>query len=99
MSLADQSPAAVLVFQTLLQHGPLSRAEIGRRTGLSPGAVTKAATPLIADGWITEAGRPSVERTTGRPATLIAVRAARARFAGVKVTGDELIGVLADLTA
>ncbi|MFE6548431.1 ROK family protein [Streptomyces sp. NPDC004096] len=99
MSLADQSPAAVLVFQTLLQYGPLSRADVGRRTGLSPGAVTKAATPLIADGWITEAGRPSVERTTGRPATLIAVRATRARFVGVKVTGDELIGVLADLTA
>ncbi|MET8641214.1 ROK family transcriptional regulator [Streptomyces sp. NPDC004675] len=99
MSLADQSPAAVLVFQTLLQYGPLSRADVGRRTGLSPGAVTKAVTPLIADGWITEAGRPSVERTTGRPATLIAVRATRARFVGVKVTGDELIGVLADLTA
>jgi predicted NBD/HSP70 family sugar kinase len=98
MTLADQPPAAVLVFQTLLQHGPLSRAEIGRRTGLSAGAVTKAATPLIADGWITEAGRP-VERANGRPATPIAVRAERARFAGVKVTGDELIGVLADLTA
>ncbi|MEU6217870.1 ROK family transcriptional regulator [Streptomyces sp. NPDC047022] len=99
MSLADQPPAAALVFRTLLQHGPLSRAEIGRRTGLSPGAVTKVATPLIADGWITEAGRPSTERAGGRPATLIAVRAERARFVGVKVTGDELIGVLADLTA
>ncbi|MBM9509911.1 ROK family transcriptional regulator [Actinacidiphila acididurans] len=99
MSLADQPPAAVLVFQTLLAHGPLTRAEIGRRTGLSPGAVTKVATPLLADGWITELGRPAVERANGRPATLIAVRAERARFAGVKVTGDELIGVLADLTA
>lgn len=99
MTLADQPPAAALVFQTLLVHGPLTRAEIGRRTGLSPGAVTKVATPLLADGWITELGRPAVERASGRPATLIAVRAERARFAGVKVTGDELIGVLADLTA
>ncbi|MGR6968793.1 ROK family protein [Streptomyces cynarae] len=99
MSLADQPPAAALVFQTLLQHGPLSRAEVGRRTGLSPGAVTKVATPLIDDGWIAEVGRPTVERANGRPATLIAVRAERARFIGVKVTGDELIGVLADLTA
>lgn len=99
MSLADQPPAAALVFRTLLQHGPLSRAEVGRRTGLSPGAVTKVATPLIDDGWITEAGRPVVERANGRPATLIAVRPERARFIGVKVTGDELIGVLADLTA
>lgn len=99
MTLAGQPPAAALVFQTLLVHGPLTRAEVGRRTGLSPGAVTKVTTPLLADGWITELGRPAVERASGRPATLIAVRAERARFVGVKVTGDELIGVLADLTA
>ncbi|MFG3023170.1 ROK family protein [Streptomyces sp. NPDC048254] len=98
MTLADQPPAAALLFQTLLAHGPLTRAEIGRRTGLSPGAITKVATPLLTDGWITELGR-TAERTAGRPATLIAVRADRARFVGVKVTGDELIGVLADLTA
>ncbi|MFE4967433.1 ROK family protein [Streptomyces sp. NPDC056660] len=98
MTLADQPPAAALLFQTLLAHGPLTRAEIGRRTGLSPGAITKVATPLLTDGWITELGR-AAERTAGRPATLIAVRADRARFVGVKVTGDELIGVLADLTA
>jgi predicted NBD/HSP70 family sugar kinase len=98
MTLADQPPAAALLFQTRLAHGALTRAEIGRRTGLSTGAITKVATPLLADGWITELGR-SAERTAGRPATLIAVRAERARFVGVKVTGDQLIGVLADLTA
>src|SRR5689334_6745309 len=99
MTLADQPPAAALVFQTLLSQGPLTRAEVGRRTGLSAGAVTKVATPLLADGWITELGRPAGERLNGRPATLVAVRPERACFAGVKVTGDELIGVLADLTA
>jgi predicted NBD/HSP70 family sugar kinase len=101
MTLADQPPAAALVFQALLVHGPLTRAEVGRRTGLSPGAVTKVATPLLADGWITELGRPADagERGSGRPAVPIAVRAERARFVGVKVTGDELIGLLADLTA
>jgi len=69
MTLADRPPAAALVFQTLLAYGPLTRAETGRRTGLSPGAVTKAASGLLADGWITEAGRPSAERVGGRPAT------------------------------
>ncbi|MBK3562333.1 ROK family transcriptional regulator [Streptomyces sp. MBT62] len=98
MTLADQPPAASLLFQTLLAHGPLTRAEVGRRTGLSPGAVTKVATPLLTDGWITELGR-STARTQGRPATLMAVRGERARFVGIKITGDELIGVLADLTA
>ena len=99
MTLSDQPPAAALVFQTLLAHGPLTRAETGRRTGLSPGAVTKVATPLLADGWITELAEPAPKRATGRPATLIAVRGERARFIGVKVTADELIGVVADLTA
>ncbi|MEW1649086.1 ROK family transcriptional regulator [Streptomyces sp. NPDC091219] len=99
MTLSDQPPAAALVFQALLQYGPLSRAEVGRRTGLTPGAVTKVVTPLMADGWISELGRPATERGTGRPATLIAVCAERALFVGVKVTGEELIGVLTDLTA
>jgi predicted NBD/HSP70 family sugar kinase len=84
----------------MLTHGPLTRAEISRRTGLSSGAVTKAATPLLDDGWIVELGRPSGDdHPTGRPATLVAVRAERASFLGIKVTGDELIGVLTDLTA
>ncbi len=99
MKLADRPPAAAAVFRTLLAHGPLSRAEIGRRTGLSAGAVTKVTAPLLSDGWITEQGRPAGERTNGRPATLIAVRPERACFVGVKVTADEAIAVLTDLTA
>lgn len=99
MDLSDQAPAAALVFQTMLAHGPLTRAEVGRRTGLSSGAVTKAATPLLDDGWIVEVGRPAGDRPTGRPATLVAVRPERASFLGVKVTADELIGVITDLTA
>jgi predicted NBD/HSP70 family sugar kinase len=99
VELPNQAPAAALVFRTMLAHGPLTRAEVGRRTGLSSGAVTKAATPLLDDGWIVELGRPAGDQLAGRPATLVAVRAERASFLGVKVTADELIGVLTDLTA
>lgn len=99
MELPNQAPAAALVFQTMLAHGPLSRAEIGRRTGLSSGAVTKATAPLLDDGWIVELGRPAGEPVAGRPATLVAVRAERAHFLGIKITEDELFGVLTDLTA
>ena len=99
MDLPNQAPAVGLVFQTVLTHGPLSRAEVGRRTGLSPGAVTKATTPLLDDDWLEEIGPPPGDRLAGRPATLVAVRAERARFLGVKVTADELFGVLTDLTA
>ena len=99
MELPNQAPAVTLVFKTVLTHGPLTRAEVGRRTGLSPGAVTKAATPLLDDEWIVELGRPDGRQAAGRPATLVAVRAERAGFLGVKVTADELFGVLTDLTA
>ncbi len=101
--LPTQAPAATQVFHTVLAHGPLSRAEVGRRTGLSAGAVTKAATPLLEDDWIEEIGPPSgggvTGRAAGRPATLLAVRAQRAGFLGVKVTAEELFGVRTDLTA
>jgi predicted NBD/HSP70 family sugar kinase len=99
VDLPNQAPAVTLVLQTVLTHGPLTRAEVGRRTGLSPGAVTKAATPLLDDDWIVELGHPPGDRLAGRPATLVAVRADRASFLGVKVTADELFGVLTDLTA
>ncbi|WP_406458122.1 ROK family transcriptional regulator [Streptomyces sp. NBC_00876] len=98
MNISHQPPSAALVLQTLLTQGPLTRAELGRRTGLSSGAVTKVSAPLLDDGWITELGL-SGERQPGRPATLVAVRPERARFIGVKVTADELIGMLVDLTA
>ena len=48
----------------------------------------------MVDGWITEVGRPTTERASGRPATLIAVRAERALFAGELFTTTVLWGVL-----
>lgn len=98
MNLSRQPPSAALVLQALLTQGPLTRAELGRRTGLSSGAVTKVSAPLLDDGWITELG-PSGDRQPGRPATLVAVRPERAGFIGIKITSDELIGMLVDLTA
>jgi predicted NBD/HSP70 family sugar kinase len=98
MELRSRPPAVAHVLQTVLVHGPLTRTEIGQHTGLSSGAVTKAATPLLEDGWIAELARPVVDRPAGRPATLVAVRGERASFLGVKVTADELIGVRVDLT-
>ncbi|WP_328694806.1 ROK family transcriptional regulator [Streptomyces sp. NBC_00342] len=98
MNLSRQPPSAALVLQALLTQGPLTRAELGRRTGLSSGAVTKVSAPLLDDGWITELG-PAGDRQPGRPATLVAVRPERAGFIGIKITSDELIGMLVDLTA
>jgi predicted NBD/HSP70 family sugar kinase len=94
--LLASTPAASLVFTTVLSHGPLTRAEIARRTGLSAAAVTKAVRPLMAVGYLVE--DPSAEsRTLGRPACPVRVDPGKAFFIGVKVTGDEIIAVLTDL--
>ncbi|WP_240669971.1 ROK family transcriptional regulator [Actinoplanes solisilvae] len=88
------------VFTTVLTEGPLSRVALARRLGLSSGAVTKAARPLIELGYLEELA--ATERTgpgAGRPASPLAIRADCEYFVGVKITGDELIGVVCDLRA
>jgi predicted NBD/HSP70 family sugar kinase len=94
------APAALAVFTTVLTEGPLSRVTLARRLGLSSAAVTKAARPLLDTGYLHELA--ATERTgpgAGRPASPLAVRADREFFAGIKITADELIGVLVDLHA
>jgi predicted NBD/HSP70 family sugar kinase len=98
-SLAS-APAATAVFTAVLTEGPLSRVSLARRLGLSSAAVTKAARPLIDMGYLHELA--ATERTgpgAGRPASPLAVRADREFFVGVKITADELIGVVCDLCA
>lgn len=96
-ALLATTPAASLVFTTVLSHGPLTRAEIARRTGLSAAAVTKAVRPLMAVGYLVEDPSEETRAALGRPANPVRVDAGRAFFIGVKVTGDEIIAVLTDL--
>jgi predicted NBD/HSP70 family sugar kinase len=94
------APAVTAVFTAVLTEGPLSRVALARRLGLSSGAVTKAARPLIEMGYLEELA--ATERTgpgAGRPASPLAIRADREFFVGVKITADELIGVVCDLRA
>ncbi|MFJ3307139.1 ROK family protein [Streptomyces sp. NPDC086549] len=91
------TPAASQVFTTLLSHGPLARLEAARLAGLSPAAVTKAVRPLIEAGYLVEDADDEPRAALGRPANLVRVDGGRALFLGVKVTGDEIIGVLTDL--
>ncbi|MEU7304903.1 ROK family transcriptional regulator [Streptomyces sp. NPDC007206] len=96
-SVVTMTPATSLVFTTLLSHGPLTRAEVGRRTQLSPAAVTKAVRPLMELGYLVEGVDEEARPSVGRPANLVWVDGGKALFIGIKVTGDELIAVLADL--
>lgn len=91
------SPAVATVFTTVLTQGPVSRVDVARRTGLSSAAVTKAARPLIEGGYLTELD--SETSGVGRPASPLDVVAEREFFVGVKITHNELIGVVTDLRA
>ncbi|MFF3515148.1 ROK family protein [Streptomyces sp. NPDC002573] len=91
------TPAASLVFTTLLSHGPLTRTEVARRTRLSPAAVTKAVRPLMELGYLVEGVDEAARPAVGRPANPVWVDGGRALFIGIKITGDEIIAVLADL--
>jgi predicted NBD/HSP70 family sugar kinase len=94
------APAALAVFTTVLTEGPLSRVTLARRLGLSSAAVTKAARPLIDTGYLHELA--ATERSgpgAGRPASPLDIRVDREFFIGVKITADELIGVVCDLRA
>ncbi|WP_351236906.1 ROK family transcriptional regulator [Streptomyces sp. NPDC002133] len=91
------TPAAPQIFTIVLSHGPLTRAEIARRAGLSPAAVTKAVRPLMEAGYLVEDVGEETRAALGRPANPVRVDGGRALFIGVKVTGDEIIAVLTDL--
>ncbi|MEQ8145086.1 ROK family transcriptional regulator [Streptomyces sp. OP7] len=91
------TPAASQVFTTILAHGPLTRLDLARRAGLSPAAVTKAVRPLIEAGYLVEDVGAEARPALGRPANPVRVDGGRALFTGLKVTGDEIIGVLTDL--
>ncbi|MER6793516.1 ROK family protein [Amycolatopsis mediterranei] len=94
------SPAAATVFTTVLTEGPVSRVDVARRTGLSSAAVTKAARPFIEAGYLEElASGGRTAPGAGRPANPLAIRPDREYFVGVKITGDDLIGVVTDLRA
>jgi predicted NBD/HSP70 family sugar kinase len=90
------SPGAVAVVTALVTEGPMSRAELSRRTGLTTAAVTKVVTPLADAGYVTE-GAPALSGTLGRPATRLEICGDAAFVVGVKVTGSDVLGVLVDL--
>ncbi|MDQ0936270.1 ROK family transcriptional regulator [Streptomyces turgidiscabies] len=91
------TPAASQIFTTVLSHGPLTRTDAARRAGLSAAAVTKAVRPLLEAGYLVEDADAETRPVLGRPANLVRVDGGRALFIGIKITGDEIFGVLTDL--
>jgi predicted NBD/HSP70 family sugar kinase len=93
------APAETAVLALLLAEGPLSRVELARRTGLSSTAVTKAAKPLIEDGYLHELPPERTAPGAGRPVNPLAISPEREFFVGVKISADTLFGAVCDLRA
>src|SRR6476469_10876349 len=60
------SEASRSVLVDLLVHGPLSRAELARRAGLSPASLTRINRSFVDAGVVSESDTTSPQRT-GRP--------------------------------
>lgn len=90
--------ASLAVALEVLIHGPISRTEIARRLELSAGSLTRLSTPLIEAGLLVEVGERADGRA-GRPSRLLDVVPGSRHFIGMKLTADEVLGVVTDLRA
>lgn len=83
----------------ILLDGPLSRAELSRRVGLSPGSLTRLTKPMVESGLLVEADAGPTDARVGRPSQPLDLDPAAHHFVGVKLTGDTAVGVLTTLRA
>jgi predicted NBD/HSP70 family sugar kinase len=80
----------------VLRHGPLSRADLARRLGLSQASLSRLTKPLLASGLLVESPTRA-DPATGRPAQPLDVVPSSHHFVGMKVTGEIAAAVLLDL--
>jgi len=85
------------VFLTVLRHGPLCRRDVAGLTGLSQGAVTRLAKPMVEAGFLAET--EPISDGPGRPMVPLTVPPRRQFAVGVKVMATEVVAVLIDLSA
>jgi predicted NBD/HSP70 family sugar kinase len=110
-SVAEQTPPAdwsaldgshQRVAVEVLRYGPLPRAQLARRLGLSPGSLTRLTRPLVDSGLLVEGSPENSQELpgrTGRPSLPLDVAPSSRRFLGMKITGDTLFTVVTDLRA
>jgi len=82
----------------VLIHGPLPRAEIARRLGVSRASLTRVTRSLLEHGLIIE-GATEQRAWTGRPSELFDIAPTARHFFGVKLTGDTIFAAVIDLGA
>ncbi len=92
-----------LVLNLVREQPRISRAQIARRTGLSPSTVTSITASLLADELLVEddsvSERGERSGSVGRPATMLRIDPAARHVAGVKLAPASLTAVVTDLDA
>jgi predicted NBD/HSP70 family sugar kinase len=84
-----------LVMDLLSRHGPASRADLARWTGLAPHSITRLVEPLLARGLLGESAPVVAGR--GKPATRISLAGDAAFSIGISVMTDAVSLALLDL--
>ncbi|GAA1963277.1 ROK family transcriptional regulator [Kitasatospora viridis] len=95
--VADRPEGATAVLRTVLDHGPVGRGELSRRTGLSPAAVSRYSADLVTLGLVREAAADREPARPGRPRIPLEIDTARHLAAGVHIAGPWLTFALTDL--
>ncbi|MGS0685349.1 ROK family protein [Nakamurella sp. GG22] len=90
----SQASRSVLV--DLLVHGPASRADLARRSGLSPASLTRITRSLVDARLVSESDTTSPQRT-GRPSQPMDVNVDQAHLIGIKLSAGQLDSVTTDL--
>ncbi len=91
----DKSAQSVAV--AVLRHGPIARAELARRLGLSSPSLTRLTKELIKARLVRE--RPAEQRAaTGRPSLPLEINADAAHFVGIKIITGAVYAVVTTLS-
>ncbi len=85
------------VLNTIKTYGPIARAEVARRTGLSPATVTGITAELLEGNLILE--KAPGDSSGGRPPILMALNPRGGYVVGVKLMENQAVAALTDLNA
>lgn len=86
-----------LILNVIKGIGPVGRADVARKTGLSPATVTGITAELISEGIILE--QTIGDSSGGRPPILLALNPHGGCVIGIKLMENKVIGALTDLEA
>ena len=85
------------ILNAIKTYGPIGRADIARRTGLSPATVTAISAKLISQQLVLE--KSAGDSSGGRPPILLVINPRGGYVVGIKLTETHAICALTDLEA